>query len=260
MRKPLIAANWKMHKTVADATEFLTGFLQKAASIDHVDIILAPPHTALQTVADACRNTNVATAAQNVHWETHGAYTGEISTEMAREAGANYVIIGHSERRQYFGEDDCTVNRKIGASLNVGLIPIVCIGETLNQRERGETHTVLEQQLDGALKGLSAEEIQTIIVAYEPVWAIGTGRTATPVQAQEAHSYIRGHLGRIGGEEASNLCRLIYGGSVKPDNSANLAAKQDVDGALVGGASLTPEHLLAIALNSCENTNKSRLV
>ena len=256
MRKPLIAANWKMHKTIADATEFLANFLQEAASIDHVDIILAPPHTALQTVAGACRDTNIATAAQNIHWETHGAYTGEISAEMAREAGANHAIIGHSERRQYFGEDDYVVNRKIRASLNVGLTPIVCIGETLSQRERSETHVVLEQQLDGALQELSTEEIQGIIVAYEPVWAIGTGRTATPEQAQDTHRHIREHLGKIGGKDASNLCRLLYGGSVKSDNSAELCAKPDVDGALVGGASLDPKHLLTIVLNSRNNTSK----
>ena len=240
MRTPVLAANWKMHKTVADATAFTAAFLHVVADVDDAEIVLAPPFTALAAVAGACRGSNVAVAAQNVHWEAQGAFTGEVSLAMVQDAGASHVIVGHSERRHLFGEDDAAVNRKTRAVLAAGLTPIVCIGETLAEREADETAAVLDRQIDGGLAGLTAAEIASIIIAYEPVWAIGTGRTATPAQAQEAHAHLRGRLATVAGQTAADRCRLLYGGSVKPANAADLSAQPDVDGALVGGASLDP--------------------
>ncbi len=241
MRTPLLAANWKMHKTIAEAVAFTEAFLPLAADAEHAEIVIAPPFTALAALAAACRGTNIAVAGQDVHWEDHGAFTGEVSVAMLAEAGASHVIIGHSERRRLFGETDATVNRKVRAALAGELTPIVCIGETLEQREADETEAALDGQIDGGLAGLDAPQIGTIVVAYEPVWAIGTGRTATPDQAQAAHAHIRGRLAELAGAEAAGRCRLLYGGSVKPGNAAELAAQADVDGALVGGASLDPD-------------------
>ena len=241
MRTPVLAANWKMHKTIAEAVAFTEAFLPLAADADHAEIVVAPPFTALAAVAAACHGSNVATAGQDVHWEDHGAFTGEVSVAMLAEAGASHVIIGHSERRQLFGETDETVNRKAQAAMAGGLMPIVCVGETFDQREAGETEAVLDRQIAGSLAGLGAAQIGTLIVAYEPVWAIGTGRTATPEQAQAAHAHIRGRLASLADDAAADRCRLLYGGSVKPGNAAELAAQPDVDGALVGGASLDPE-------------------
>ena len=246
MRTPLLAANWKMHKTVAEATSFTTAFLPLVAGVDDAEIVLAPPFMALAAVAGACRGSNVAVAAQNVHWEAQGAFTGEVSLAMVQDAGASHVIVGHSERRHLFGEDDAAVNRKVRASLAAGLTPIVCIGETLDEREAEDTAAVLDRQIDGGLAELTAEEIAAIIIAYEPVWAIGTGRTATPAQAQEAHAHVRARLASVADHGAANRCRLLYGGSVKPANAADLAAQPDVDGALVGGASLDPHSFAAI--------------
>ena len=246
MRTPLLAANWKMHKTIAEAVAFAEAFLPLAADADHAEIVIAPPFTALAAVAAACRGTNLAVAGQDVHWEDHGAFTGEVSVAMLAEAGASHVIIGHSERRQFFGETDAKVNRKVRAALAGELTPIVCIGETLDQREADETEAVLDRQINGGLAGLDAAQIGTIVVAYEPVWAIGTGRTATPEQAQAAHAHIRGRLAGLAGAEAAERCRLLYGGSVKPGNAAELAAQADVDGALVGGASLDPDSFARI--------------
>ena len=246
MRIPVLAANWKMHKTVAEATAFTDAFLPMVAGVDGAEIVLAPPFTALATVAAACRGTHVAAAAQDVHWESHGAFTGEMSIAMVQDAGASHVLIGHSERRQLFGEDDDAVGRKVRASLAGGLIPIVCVGETLAQREAGEMEAVLDRQIDGGLGGLAPAGIETIIVAYEPVWAIGTGRTATPDQAQAAHRHVRGRLAGLAGREAAGRCRILYGGSVKPANAAELSAQPDVDGALVGGASLDPHSFAEI--------------
>ena len=240
MRTPLLAANWKMHKTVAEATAFTTAFLPLVAGVDDAEIVIAPPFTALAAVAGACRGSNVAVASQNVHWEPKGAFTGEVSLAMVQDAGASHVIVGHSERRHLFGEGDIAVNRKTRAVLSAGLTPIVCIGETLAEREADETAAVLDRQIDGGLAGLTAEEIAEIVIAYEPVWAIGTGRTATPEQAQEAHAHVRGRLAAVAGQGAADRCRLLYGGSVKPANTADLSAQPDVDGALVGGASLDP--------------------
>ena len=246
MRTPVLAANWKMHKTVAEATAFTTAFLPLVADVDDAEIVIAPPFTALAAVADACRGANVAVASQNVHREAQGAFTGEVSLDMVRDAGASHVITGHSERRHLFGEDDAAVNRKARAVLAAGLTPIVCIGETLAEREAGETAAVLDRQIDGGLAGLTAGEVGSIILAYEPVWAIGTGRTATPAQAQEAHAHVRDRLARVAGQAAADRCRLLYGGSVKPANAADLAAQPDVDGALVGGASLDPHSFAEI--------------
>jgi triosephosphate isomerase len=246
MRKPVLAANWKMHKTVAEATAFTTAFLPLVADVDDAEIVLAPPATALAAVAGACRGSNVAAAAQNVHWETQGAFTGEVSLAMVRDAGASHVIVGHSERRHLFGEDDAAVNRKVRAVLAAGLTPIVCIGETLAEREADETAAVLDRQIDGGLAGLAADAVAAIILAYEPVWAIGTGRTATPEQAQQAHAHVRARLATIAGQGAADRCRVLYGGSVKPANAADLSARPDVDGALVGGASLDPHSFAEI--------------
>ena len=246
MRTPVLAANWKMHKTIAEAVAFTEAFVPLAADASHAEIVVAPPFTALAAVAAACHGSNVAAAGQDVHWADQGAFTGEVSVAMLAEAGASHVIVGHSERRQLFGETDETVNRKVQAALAGGLLPIVCVGETLDQREAGETEVVLDRQVAGSLSGLDAAQIGTIIVAYEPVWAIGTGRTATPEQAQAAHAHIRARLAGLADDEAAGRCRLLYGGSVKPGNAAELAARPDVDGALVGGASLDPESFARI--------------
>ena len=240
MRTPLLAANWKMHKTVPDAIAFVTAFAPRLADVTHADVVLAPPFTALAAVADACRGSRVDVAGQNLHWAPEGAFTGEVSAGMLTGAGATHVILGHSERRQLFGEDDALVARKTRAAIDAGLTPIVCIGETLAQREAGETLAVLGRQIEESLTGVTPAELAALIVAYEPVWAIGTGRTATPDQAQDAHAHIRRGLAALGGDEAADRCRILYGGSVKPANAEAIAGQADVDGALVGGASLDP--------------------
>jgi len=238
MRTPLIAGNWKMFKTVAEAVVFAKELRSLVKDISGVDIIVAPPFTAIHAVAEALRNANVAVSAQDVYWEKEGAFTGEVSAGMIKEAGAEYAIIGHSERRRLFGETDATVNRKIVAAIGVGLTPIACIGETLDERERNETLAVLDRQIKNGLDGLASGQVGELVVAYEPVWAIGTGRNATAAQAEEAHAHIRTRLRQWFGAEAADRCRVLYGGSVKPDNIANLIQEPDVDGALVGGASL----------------------
>lgn len=238
MRIPFIAGNWKMHKTVPDAVKFVKELRVMVKDIEDVEIVLAPPFTALHAAAEAARNTNVGICAQNVFWEREGAFTGEVSGPMIREAGAEYVIIGHSERRTYFGETDATVNRRTAAAFAASLTPIVCIGETLDQRERRETLDVLDRQIKQGLEGLTGEQLGQLVVAYEPVWAIGTGRNATPEQAGEAHAHIRKRLRQWFGGQAADACHVIYGGSVKPDNIRDLVSQPDVDGALVGGASL----------------------
>jgi triosephosphate isomerase (TIM) len=223
MRVPLIAGNWKMFKTVHEAVAFAKEF----KSI-----------TAVHAVAEALRASNVAVAAQDLYWEREGAFTGEVSGAMVREAGAEYVIVGHSERRRLFGETDITVNRKVGAALAADLTPIVCIGETLEERETGSTLAVLDRQLKDGLDAITPDQVVDLVIAYEPVWAIGTGRTATTMQAQEAHGHIRSRLRQWFGASAAERCRIVYGGSVKPDNIIELVREADVDGALVGGASL----------------------
>jgi triosephosphate isomerase (TIM) len=238
MRIPFIAANWKMFKTVHESVVFVKEFRGMVKDITDVEIVVAPPFTAVHAVAEAARNTPVGVAGQDVHWEREGAFTGEVSAGMLKEAGAEYAIIGHSERRRLFNETDSTVNRKLVATLGARLTPIVCIGETLEERERNETTAVLDRQLKGGLDGLTGAEVGALVLAYEPVWAIGTGRNATPQQAAEAHAHIRGRLRQWFGADAAEHCHVIYGGSVKPDNIHELILNVDVDGALVGGASL----------------------
>jgi len=237
-RRPLIAGNWKMYKTAAEAAQTARQLTELVAGADHADIMIAPAFTALEAVASALQGTNVDLGAQNIFWESEGAYTGEISPGMLTAAGCTYVIIGHSERRQYFGETDETVNRRIGAAVAAGLRPVMCVGETEAQREAGETLSVLDKQVKNGLKELVADRLSHLVVAYEPVWAIGTGKTATSGQAQEAHAFIRKLLAQTLGSELAAAARILYGGSVKPDNIAELMGMADIDGALVGGASL----------------------
>jgi triosephosphate isomerase len=227
-----------MFKTVSEAVKYVKELRVLVKDITDVEIIVAPPFPAIPGVVDALRSSNVAVAAQDLHWQREGAFTGEVSGPMLQEAGAELVIIGHSERRTFFGETDASVNAKVGAALGSHLTPIVCIGETLDQRERNETLEILDRQLQKGLDGLTSDQLAHIVLAYEPVWAIGTGRNATPQQAGEAHGHIRQRLRQWFGVEAAELCRVIYGGSVKPDNIRDLVAQPDVDGALVGGASL----------------------
>jgi len=238
MRIPFIAGNWKMFKTVHESVVFAKELRSMVKDVTDVEIVIAPPFTAIHAVAEAARNTNIGVSAQNLYWEREGAFTGEISPAMIVEAGATYAIVGHSERRRLFGETDATVNRKTMAAFLAGLAPIVCVGETLEERERGEMLAVLDRQLKDGLDRLTAEQVAALIVAYEPVWAIGTGRNATAAQAGEAHAHIRGRLRQWFGADAAEHCHVIYGGSVKPDNIRELIAEADVDGALVGGASL----------------------
>ena len=238
MRTPIIAGNWKMYKTVADAVKYVKEFRSLVKDITDVEIVVAPPFTAVHAVAEAARNSNVIVGAQDLHWQREGAFTGAVSGQMIREAGAECVIIGHSERRTLFGETDAEVNQKTHAAFAAGLTPIVCVGETLDQRDRNETLDVLDRQLNKGLDGLNAEQMSLLVIAYEPVWAIGTGRTATPEQAGEAHAHIRKRLNQWFGAAPADACHVIYGGSVKPENIRELVGHEDVDGALVGGASL----------------------
>jgi triosephosphate isomerase len=250
MRKPLIAGNWKMYKTPHEAVSFVNELKASLAGVANVDIAVAPTFVAVQAVADALGGSNIAVAAQDVHWEREGAFTGEVSAPMIKDAGATLVIIGHSERRRLFGETDATVNQKIGAALAAGLVPIVCVGETLEERERNETLTVLDRQVKDGLAGFSAAQVAGMVLAYEPVWAIGTGRTASAAQAQEAHQHIRARLREWIGADAADRCRILYGGSVKPDNVAELVGQAAVDGGLVGGASLDVKGFTALVRNA----------
>jgi len=250
MRIPFIAGNWKMYKTVREAVEFVKELRPAVNDITDVEIVLAPPFTAVHALAEAARNTKIGVAAQNLHWEREGAFTGEVSPAMIKEAGAEYVIVGHSERRRVFGESDAIVNRKALAAIDARLTPIVCIGETLEEREREETFAVLDRQIKDGLDRLAAEQIAELVVAYEPVWAIGTGRTASAAQAGEAHAHIRKRLRQWFGGDAADQCHVIYGGSVKPDNIRELIADADVDGALVGGASLEVRGFIEIVTRS----------
>lgn len=240
-RKPIIAGNWKMNKTTVEARELAQKLAPLVSGVKDRDIVLAPPFTALSTVAEAIKGTNMTLSAQNLFWEDKGAFTGEISAEMLLDLGCKYVIIGHSERRQYFGETDETVNKKVRQALNKGLLPIVCVGELLSEREADKANEVIERQITGALKGVTAAEMQKIVVAYEPVWAIGTGKTATPDQANEIHAFIRQKVKSLYSAEVADSLRVQYGGSVTPENVSTLMAMPDIDGALVGGASLKPE-------------------
>jgi triosephosphate isomerase len=250
MRTPFIAGNWKMFKTVQEAVFFVKELKSAVRDVKGVEIVVGPTFTALHAVAEALRNSNVGVAAQDLYWEKEGAFTGEVSPGMVKEAGAEYAIVGHSERRRLFGETDAIVNRKVIAAFAADLTPIVCIGETLEEREAGETLNVLDRQVKDGLDRLTAEQVADLVVAYEPVWAIGTGRTATSAQAGEAHAHIRKRLRQWFGADTADRCRVIYGGSVKPDNIGELSAEPDVDGALVGGASLDLRSFTAIVTGS----------
>jgi triosephosphate isomerase len=246
MRKPIVAGNWKMNKTVAEALELVKGIKAELSDVSGVDVVLCPPFTALHAVRKAIDGTAIDLGAQNAHWEKSGAYTGEISVEMLREVGCHYVILGHSERRQYFKETDEMVNRKAKAVLAAGLFPIVCVGETLAEREAGRTEQVVTTQVRGSLAGLSANDLLRTVIAYEPVWAIGTGRTATPQQAQEVHALIRKLLAQMADAHVAQSVRIQYGGSVKPTNAKELFGQPDIDGGLIGGASLEARSFIDI--------------
>ncbi|MBI4462740.1 MAG: triose-phosphate isomerase [Acidobacteria bacterium] len=246
MRRPVLAGNWKMYKTVRETRAFFEKFKPLVARSTHCDIVICPGFTSLPAAVEAARETSIAIGAQDVHWEKQGAYTGEVSPGMLVEAGCHYVILGHSERRQYFYETDEGVARKITAGLEAGLTPIVCVGEKLEEREAAATELVLTRQFFGAFSALTATQFARIIIAYEPVWAIGTGRTATPEMAAEAHRLLRRLADERFGTQVAQELRILYGGSVKPDNIKGLMAQKEIDGALVGGASLEPEGFAAI--------------
>jgi triosephosphate isomerase len=242
MRKPILAGNWKMFKTEAEAVDFFKNFKDQVADVSDRTILFCLPFPALSRVANDLRGSNIALGAQNLHWEDQGAFTGEVSAPMLKAVGCTYVIIGHSERRQYFGETDETVNKKVKAAFKHNLLPIVCVGETLEQREKGEAFKIIERQVSRGLHSLDISHLSLVIIAYEPVWAIGTGKTATPAQAQEVHAFIRGLLPK----DVAEGVRILYGGSVKPDNVKELMAQPDIDGGLVGGASLKPDSFAKI--------------
>ncbi len=245
-RKPVIAGNWKMFKTASEGAALARELRPKVSMIHDVEIVVCPPFTTIPAVAQALAGSNVGVGGQNLHWEQHGAFTGEVSGPMLADAGCRWVVVGHSERRQLFGETDEGVHRKAKAALAAKLSPIVCVGETLAEREAGRTLEVVGRQIGGALGGLSDGEIAGLVVAYEPVWAIGTGKTATSAQAEEVHAAIRAQLAKSHGQKVSDGLRILYGGSVKPENVKELMAQPDVDGALVGGASLTADSFAAI--------------
>jgi triosephosphate isomerase len=245
-RKALIIANWKMNKTIDESLGFVKEFLPLVSGVADVEAALAPAFISLMPVSKVLEGSPLALAAQNMHWEASGAYTGEVSAAMLGDARCRYVILGHSERRQYFGEGDGEVSRKVHAAVSAGITPVLCVGETLGEREYGKTFETVGAQISGGLAGLELPDGQELVLAYEPVWAIGTGKTATPEEAQEVHSFARDQLAAILGREAAGSLRILYGGSVKPDNAGTLMAMDDIDGALVGGASLDPESFAGI--------------
>lgn len=246
MRKPIIAGNWKMNKLTSEAVELAREVKNKTGTIADREIVLCPPFTVLSSVKEVIKGSSIKLGAQNMYWEVRGAYTGEVSPTMLKDIGCNYVILGHSERRQYFGETNETVNKKAKIAFSIGLIPIVCVGETLQQREKGETLTVIEDQVKTGLSGLTKEESKGLVVAYEPVWAIGTGKTATPEEAEEVQRFIRKLLGQMFGKENAQAIRILYGGSINPDNISVLMSCEDIDGGLIGGASLNVESFLKV--------------
>ncbi len=245
-RRKLVAGNWKLHKTVAESVAFTRELVGMLAGARDTEVAVAPVFTALRAVSDALEASNIRLAGQNVHWEDQGAFTGEVSAPLLRDVGCSMCIVGHSERRQYFGETDVGVSRKVRALLSHGLVPIVCVGETLEEREANRTTDVVLGQLDAGLEGLSDADAAKLVIAYEPVWAIGTGRTASPGDAQEVHAAIRGRVAERFGAAVANGARILYGGSVKPENAHDLMAQPDIDGALVGGASLKADSFVAI--------------
>jgi triosephosphate isomerase (TIM) len=247
MRKKILAANWKMNLTHIEAESYMHTFLGEIGEVDDVEIVMIPPFTSIPVLAQISEKAPfIRIGAQNMYWERSGAYTGEISATMLRVLFVKYVVIGHSERRMLFGETDETVNRKVHSALEVGLRPIVCVGESTSQRDNDEVETVLRRQLESGLKDLSVKDAVEIVIAYEPVWAIGTGRTATPAQAEEAHRFIRSVLGKMFGTGPAERVRIQYGGSVKPENAQELMRQSDIDGALIGGASLDPHSFAKI--------------
>jgi len=250
VRKPIIAGNWKMYKTLTEAIELVNGLKRNLYDIIEADIVVCPSFVALDSVSEILIESNIDCGAQDVYWEKEGAYTGEVSAVMLKDIGCKYAIIGHSERRQYFNETNDTVNKKVKAALAAGLTPIVCVGETLTEREANKTFEVIKDHIQNGLSGITKEDILKIVVAYEPVWAIGTGKTATPGEAQEVHAFIRKLLADLWGKEAADSIRIQYGGSVKPDNAASLMAQEDIDGALVGGASLKVDSFTEIVKKS----------
>lgn len=252
MRKLLIAANWKMYKTPNESTAFLTSFFPLIKNNTTAEIVLCPAMTSLPALVDAARGKTVSIGAQNMHWHNEGAYTGETSPTMLTAIGATHVLIGHSERRQYFNETDTTVNLKLKSALAHSIVPIVCVGEHLNEREQNLTADVLNLQVSVALEGIDPAILGSLVIAYEPVWAIGTGRTATPQIAEDAHKIIRAKIASIAGSELAASTRILYGGSVKPDNAASLCCLEDIDGALVGGASLDPASFSQIIANASQ--------
>jgi triosephosphate isomerase len=246
MRKKLLAANWKMYKTPDQTRDFFLGFLPLVTGHDRDEIVICPPFVNLPVAVESAKGSNLAMGGQNLHWEKEGAYTGEISAGMLVAIGCSHVILGHSERRQYFGETDDTVNLKLKTALAADLTPIVCVGEVLEEREAGLTEDVLRRQCVRAFHAISTKKAGRLVIAYEPVWAIGTGKTATPQMAADAHALIRGEAAKTFGEEFAAQMRILYGGSVKPENAKALMAEDEIDGALVGGASLDPKSFAAI--------------
>src|SRR6476619_707433 len=247
MRKKIIAANWKMNMTQGESAQFVEAFLREVGEINDVEVVIIPPFTAIAKVSEALGKAhNIKVGAQNMYWEKSGPYTGEISAPLLRDLFVHYVVLGHSERRTLFGETDEMVNRKVRAALEAKLRPIVCVGETLEQRDKGNVDKILSIQLRGSLAGLKPKELQESVIAYEPVWAIGTGRNATPAQAQEAHAFVRHTLAEMADKATADRVRIQYGGSVKPENARELMSQPDIDGALVGGASLDPRSFAQI--------------
>jgi triosephosphate isomerase len=246
MRKPVMAGNWKMYKTAAETSAFFAKFAPAVAQSTHAEIVICPPFVNLPAAVEAARSTAVEVGGQDLFWLQEGAYTGEISASMLEAVGCRWVIVGHSERRQYFGETDETVLKKTQAALAASLTPIVCVGERLEEREAGSTESVLRTQFTNGVSGLTPEQFARIVIAYEPVWAIGTGRTATPEIAGDAHRVLRAEIASHFGDAAAQSCRILDGGSVKPDNIKGLMAQEDIDGALVGGASLDPASFAAV--------------
>ena len=246
IRKPFIAGNWKMNMTISEASELVKTVLEKSRDLTEAEIVIIPPFTALYATKKVLQGSFIHIGAQNLFWEDSGAFTGEISSTMLKDAGCTYVVIGHSERRQYFGETNETVNKKIKSALLNKLVPIMCIGESLEEREKGETINKVEAQITEGLRNFNRKEVRRIVIAYEPLWAIGTGLTAAPSQAQEVHSFIRNKLSEKYGNETGSCAIILYGGSVKPANALSLLKEKDIDGALVGGASLKAESFIEI--------------
>ncbi len=259
-RKTIIAGNWKMNKTALEAIDLANGLNRELGDLTEIDIVICPAFSSLSDVQEILTDSNIRLGAQNLHWENAGAFTGEVSAPMLKSVGVEYVIIGHSERRQFFGETNASVNKKIKAALKNGLAPILCVGENLHERETNQTFAVVKNHCEGSLSDLTPAEMELITLAYEPVWAIGTGKTATPAQAQEVQAFVRDWLSQQSGSDLAEKIRIQYGGSVTPENIADLMAQPDIDGALVGGASLKVESFVKIVKQCCLPFDKARMV